>query len=140
MNFWREAEGWIVAWESERTPYCTLVGGRDWSFELTLLETRQLLHTAEWLQRQWQASLRELMDEEALSCTAGNAALELEMSGTEHVWQLKLRLVGGRGAEGSWVSPDAAQVLAVLAELGGTGLLSFEGQETMNQDAQRVST
>ncbi|BAC89340.1 DUF1818 family protein [Gloeobacter violaceus] len=124
MGFWRETDKWIVAFDPEREPYCALVGGADWSFELTRPETVQLLAALVSLLRQWQVSLAELMDGESAELGVGNLYVELNLSGTAAAFGLRLRMVEGRAAEGSWPAPIAAQVIEALEQLAGAGLLS----------------
>ncbi|UFP93436.1 DUF1818 family protein [Gloeobacter morelensis] len=124
MNFWRETDKWIVAFDPEREPYCALVGGADWSFELTRPETVQLLAALASLHRQWQVSLAQLMDGENLALSVGNSFVELHISGAADAFGLRLRMVGSRAAEGSWPAPVAAEVIEALEQLAGAGLLS----------------
>lgn len=101
-NFWEEGDHWVVGYDSQRQPYCLLLGGTNWSFELDDRETKSLVMLLTSLETQWQASLAELMDEETLGCVAGDAYVEIERFGTAQEFGLRLRLLGGRKAEGIW--------------------------------------
>lgn len=119
MKLWLEAEGWIVARDDERQPFCTLIGGTDWSFELTGEETAHLLTQVEQLRDQLKLCATELMEEETLHCKAVCAWLELEITGFPRAFELKLRLLSGRGAEGTWSVKYGEPVLEALCRLGG---------------------
>ncbi|MBC8121865.1 MAG: DUF1818 family protein [Gemmatimonadaceae bacterium] len=114
---WLEEEGWVVARDDERQPYCTLVGGMGWSFELTGEETAHLVAQVERLRDQVQLCATELMEEETLRCKAVCAWLELEMTGLPQTFELRLRLLSGRGAEGIWPVKHGKVVLEALGRL-----------------------
>lgn len=114
---WLEEEGWIVARDDERQPFCTLVGGMGWSFELSGEETAHLVTQAKRLRDQVQLCATELMKEETLHCKAVCELLELGMTGLPEAFELKLRLLSGRGAEGTWPVQYGRVVLEALGRL-----------------------
>jgi hypothetical protein len=116
-----------VGYDPERQPYCLLLGGEHWSFELNALETKSLVQLLDTLDTQWQASLAEIMDEETLSCVVGDARVEIERFGTALVFGLRLRLLSGRKAEGIW--ENGGSLWQVLDEL----LLHLTSQVTMEK-------
>ncbi len=117
MSFWEEGPDWVVGWDTRRVPYCTLLGGADWSFELTAPETALLLVLLKKLEVQQQASLTELMDAEALTLTAGAEGLELQIAGYPGEFALRIRLLNARGTEGRWEAQPAQSVCSALGRL-----------------------
>jgi hypothetical protein len=126
-SFWRDSDDWVVGYDPKRQPYCLLLGGENWSFELDALETKSLVQLLNTLNTQWQASLTEIMEEETLSCVVGDALVEIERFGTAQVFGLRLRLLGGRKAEGIWENGSSLQ--QVLDQL----LLHLKSQVTMEK-------
>jgi len=127
MPFWRDSDDWVVGYDPKRQPYCLLLGGKNWSFELDHFEMKSLTHLLATLNTQWQASLTEIMDEETLSCVVGDEYVEIEQFGTAQAFGLRLRLLGGRKAEGIWENGGA--VWQVLDQL----LLHLASQVTMEK-------
>lgn len=117
MEFWEEGEDWAIGRQADRRPYCTLLGGHGWTFELDGEETRRLLALASQLQAQWQRSLAELMDGESLTCAAGCERIELEITGQAAAFSLRVRVLGGRQVEGIWKAQTGRLVMDALARL-----------------------
>lgn len=117
MEFWEEGEDWAIGRQADRHPYGTLLGGPGWTFELDSEETRRLLALVSQLQAQWRLSLAELMDEELLTCAAGCERIELEMTGQVGAFSLRVRVLGGRQAEGIWKAETGKLVMDALERL-----------------------
>jgi len=58
------------------------------------------------------------MDEESLTLSAGNALVELELSGIARSCTLRVRVCRGRAAEGRFDPQSTAEVTAALVALG----------------------
>jgi Domain of unknown function (DUF1818) len=123
--FWREGDDWVLGYDPTRQPYCLLLGGSNWSFELDAFETKSFARLLNTLGTQWQASLAEIMDEETLCCVVGDAYVEIECFGSAQVFGLRLRLLSGRKAEGIW--ENGGSLWQVLDKL----LLHLKSQVTM---------
>lgn len=123
-----EAEGWRLKLDPARRPYCALIGGKDWSCELTQDELSSLRQAVGRLLAQRGQLLDCLMPEEELeleldlSLPARSGALSgslfVALSGSSQHWSLRFVLTpgdGSRAVEGAW-SAGASQALAAALE------------------------
>lgn len=106
----KSGNGWRLGWHSGATVFKGLVGGNDWSLELTEPEfndfrrlTRQLVDTMAQM-------AQELMEEERIACEASSDLVWLEAEGFPHAYSLHLVVLTGRRAEVQWTA-DAVPAL-----------------------------
>jgi hypothetical protein len=106
----QQGKGWRLGWHPEAADFRALVGTDHWSIELTGPEfddfSRLLLELVETL-TQVQS---ELMDGEAIACTATSDLIWMQIEGYPHRFCLNFMLHHGRRAEGHW-DEDATTAL-----------------------------
>lgn len=102
----RLGDGWRLGWDPAAPLYQGLVGGDDWSFELTATELDDFCRLLRQLADTMLHMQAELMEEERLCCEAETENLWLEAEGFPSAYGLRLILHHARRAEGEW--PAAA--------------------------------
>ena len=113
----KTGNGWRLGWHPTATTFKGLVGGEDWAIELTEAELNDFCRLAIQLSSTMQQMVKELMDEERISCEAESELLWLEVEGYPHAYGLRFILLSGRRGEGYWpasVVPDLLQAMQVL--------------------------
>ncbi|MEO1134446.1 MAG: DUF1818 family protein [Cyanobacteria bacterium J06639_1] len=113
-----KGNGWRVGWMPERSPYCALVGGNAWAFELTEAEWQDLCGGVRSLLETAQAVGTELMKEETLTLEHVTDRLRLVSTGDVNQPELYLQLHRGRLAEGSWSVEATSDFMAAVQRLG----------------------
>lgn len=98
----RQGEGWRVGWMPKRSPYCALIGGDTWAFELTADEWREFCDGLHHLMAATQAANAELMEDETLTLERVTERVSLTMTGLVDRCELYVQLQSGRQAEGLW--------------------------------------
>jgi Domain of unknown function (DUF1818) len=113
----KQGKGWRLGWNPEAEVFRGLVGGEDWAIELTESELEDFCRLAVQLADTLRQISRELMDDERVSCEVESDRLWLEAAGFAHAYTLRLLVLTGRGAEGSWTEtavPELIQAVQML--------------------------
>ena len=112
----QEGPGWRLAHDPAREPFCVLIGGTSWAFELTAAEWRCLVDLVVLLQDQHSALVDQLMEEESISIEAERGPWWVGLDGDRQRWALSVVLAAGegRGAEGHWEAPAAEAMAAAM--------------------------
>ncbi|NJR51200.1 MAG: DUF1818 family protein [Leptolyngbyaceae cyanobacterium CSU_1_3] len=98
----KTGSGWRVGWDEEAPEYKGLIGGDEWSIELTAAEFDDFARLVEQLSGTMHQMASELMDEEAIACEAESSLLWLEAEGFPQQFCLRFILLSGRRGEGFW--------------------------------------
>ena len=133
----QEGQGWRLAHEASRQPFCVLIAGAGWAGELRSAEALALRDGVRRLEEQRQALANVLMPEEELcleiELDLAPGSLWLELDGGPQGWGLRFVLTpadGSRAFEGSWPAPTATPLMAALEQLD----LSLEAAASGNSD------
>lgn len=122
----REGQGWRLAWDGQRDPFPLLIGGEDWTSELTAAEGQALLRAMEALREQHGNLTTTLMEEETILLEFQGSAGEqggdlwVSLEGDRQDWSLRFVLQPGqgkRGLEGGWSRNAAAGFLEAYCDL-----------------------
>ncbi len=112
--------GWRIGWNPQAVEFKGLIGTDDWAIELTEGELQDFCRLSMQLAQTMNQLNSELMDEEKITCEAQSNLLWLEVAGYAHSYNLRLIILNGRCAEGSWNESavsgllQAAQTLQVF--------------------------
>jgi len=116
----KNGSGWRLGWDSKAIDYQGLVGGDNWSIELTEAELDDFCRLLVQLAQTMSEIASELMDEEKITCEAESDLLWMEVEGYPDAYTLRLILNTRRRCEGSWLASavpnlvQAAQSLKVF--------------------------
>jgi Domain of unknown function (DUF1818) len=113
----KQGNGWRLGWNPEAEVFQGLVGGDDWAIELTETELEDFCRLIVQLTDALRQISSELMDEERVSCEVESDRLWLEAEGFPQSYTLRLLLLTGRGAEGTWSEmavPELIQAVQML--------------------------
>jgi Domain of unknown function (DUF1818) len=116
----KSGSGWRIGWNPNASEYKGLIGGDNWSIELTEAELNDFCRLLAQLAATISQMASELMDEEKIACEAESDLLWMEVEGYPSAYNLRFILNSGRRGEGSWgaqaVPPllQATQVLKVF--------------------------
>ena len=98
----KSGEGWRIGWDADAAEYCGLVGGEEWSLELTAAELDDFCRLVVQLVDSISQIAAELMSDEKISCEIESPLLWLEAEGYAHAYSLRMMLLTGRRGEGAW--------------------------------------
>jgi hypothetical protein len=115
-RYLKAEKGWRLGWDPDATVFKGLIGGEDWAIELTPTEFQDFCRLTAQLADTMAAMATHLMDAERLTCEAESETLWLEAEGYPDAFSLRVLLLTGRQAEGSW---PAAVVPALLQAIPG---------------------
>ena len=116
----KSGTGWRLGWNPQADEFKGLVGGDDWSIELTEEEFDDFCRLLDQLTKTINQMADELMDEEKIACEAESDLLWMQVAGFPQSYTVEFILNQGRRAEGKWsveVVPylvQAAQVLKIF--------------------------
>lgn len=113
----KSGEGWRIGWDDEAEVYRGLLGGEQWSLELTQPELDDFCRLALRLDAEIQHIAQELMDAEKLTCEAESDLLWLEADGYAQSYSLRFILLTGRQGEGNWPESAVSGLLQALQTL-----------------------
>ena len=115
----QEGPGWRLVQDLSRGPFCVLVGGHDWAFELTLEEWDALSDVVLTLVDQHRALADQLMDEESIELELDRSPWWGCLDGTREAWGLSVVLTASasRSVEATWRSPAAQAMAAAMQTL-----------------------
>ena len=94
--------GWRLGWNPEAVEFKGLVGGDDWSIELTEAELNDFCRLLDQLTKTISKMAYELMDEERIACEAESDLLWMQVEGFPESYSVQFILNQGRRAEGKW--------------------------------------
>jgi Domain of unknown function (DUF1818) len=113
----KSGAGWRLGWDADAPEFKGLIGGDEWSIELTVAELQDFLRLSEQLSRTMQQMANELMDEETIACEAESDLIWLEVEGYPHTYSLRLILLSGRRGEGFWSAAALRELMQALQTL-----------------------
>ncbi|NJR67526.1 MAG: DUF1818 family protein [Synechococcales cyanobacterium CRU_2_2] len=113
----QEGAGWRLGWNPGVVTYQGLVGGANWSIELTAAELDNFCRLLIQLADTMATMAAELMDEERLCCETESDRLWLEAEGFPQDYGLRMILSQGRGAEGAWAAAAVPGLLGAVRSL-----------------------
>jgi len=113
----KTGEGWRLGWDAAASEFKGLVGGEDWTIELTEEEWNDFRRLSEQLHKALQQIAQELMDEERIACELESDRIWLEAEGFPNDYSLRLIVQTGRRAEGYW--SNAAELRQALNTIEG---------------------
>jgi hypothetical protein len=111
----KRGDGWQLGWDDGAPEFKGLIGGMDWSIELTEAELNDFCRLLSQLTNTLAEMATQLMDEEKITCEAESHLIWLEAEGYSTSFSLRLMLLQGRRAEGSW-SDSAVPMLVQAAQ------------------------
>ena len=113
----KEGAGWRLGFNPQADNYQGLVASANWALELTQAEFQDFCRLALQLANSIEQLASELMDEERFTCEAESSLLWLEAEGFPDAYSLRLLLLTGRGAEGSWQPEAVPHLLTAISGL-----------------------
>ncbi|MDJ0555467.1 MAG: DUF1818 family protein [Microcoleaceae cyanobacterium MO_207.B10] len=112
----KSGAGWRLGWNPHAPEFHGLVGGDDWSIELTEAELNDFCRLLNQLTKTMNQMVDELMDEERIACEAESDLIWMEVEGFPKSYTVQFILNQGRRAEGKW-SVDAVPSLVQATEM-----------------------
>lgn len=116
MSLIKSGPGWRLGWDPLAPEFQGLVGGDDWSIELTGAELEEFCRLLGQLATTMSQMAHELMDEEKISCEAESDLMWMQVEGYPHAYSLYLILQSGRRCEVSW-PPEAVAGLVPAGQI-----------------------
>ena len=113
----KEGSGWRLGFNPQAENYQGLVASATWALELTQAEFQDFCRLALQLAGSVEKLASELMDEERFTCEAESSLLWLEAEGFPDAYSLRMLLLTGRGAEGSWPAAVVPHLIAAISGL-----------------------
>ncbi|MEM9155423.1 MAG: DUF1818 family protein [Cyanobacteria bacterium P01_F01_bin.33] len=110
-------DGWRVGWLPGKLPYCALVGGDTWAFELTEAEWRDFVAGLHHLAEAMRMAATELMALETLTLERNTELLSLTMTGLVGQCELHVQLRSERLAEGLWAASAVPKLVEAVLHL-----------------------
>ncbi len=107
-------QGWRLGYRPEQRPYCALVGGADWAFELTEVEWQDFLAASRSLVQAWAVVAPHLMPEEETTLEQLVGSVQLSAAGQSQAYSLYLQITSGRSCEGAWPAAVVPELLQTL--------------------------
>ncbi|MGD1900274.1 MAG: DUF1818 family protein [Phormidesmis sp.] len=112
----RSGEGWRLGWNPNAEQFKGLVAGSGWALEMTAVEFKDFVRTAQQLHDTMAAMAEQLMDEERLTCEQETETIWLEADGFPKSYRLRFILLTGRRGEGEWSENAVFSLLAALKQ------------------------
>ena len=114
----REGPGWRFAKDFSKTPFCVLIGGEGWAFELREKEWEVLCRLVQELTEHHHQLIDQLMNEESISIEKEISPWWGCLDGDKSTWCLQIILEGkgafARGVEGYWPAPAAQEIASIM--------------------------
>lgn len=116
----KSGAGWRLGWNPEAPEFQGLVGGDNWSMELTEVELGDFCRLLDQLTKTMSIMANELMDEERITCEAESDLIWIQMEGFPESYTVQFILNRGRRGEGKWPVEavpglvQAAQILKIF--------------------------
>lgn len=107
-------QGWRLGYRPGQYPYCALVGGSDWAFELTEAEWHDFVAASRSLVQAWVAVAPHLMPDEATTLEQSVGSVQLRAEGQPQAYSLYLQTTSGRRCEGEWPAAVVPELLQTL--------------------------
>ena len=98
----KSGAGWRLGWNPEAQEFNGLVGGDDWSIELTVREMEDFCRLLDQLSKTISQMADEMMDGEKISCEAESDLLWIQVDGFPESYTVQFILNKGRRGEGKW--------------------------------------
>ncbi|NEQ34790.1 MAG: DUF1818 family protein [Okeania sp. SIO3I5] len=108
--------GWRLGWNPQAVKFKGLVGGDDWSIELTERELDDFCRLLDQLTKTISKMADELMDGERIVCEAESDLLWMQVEGFPESYTVQFILNEERRGEGKW-PVDAVPSLVQAAEM-----------------------
>ena len=108
--------GWRLGWNPEAPEFQGLVGGDNWSIELSAGELDDFCRLLHQLSKTISQMADKLMDEERIVCEAESDLLWMQVEGFPESYTVQFILNQGRRGEGKW-PVDAVPSLVEAAEM-----------------------
>ncbi|MGB3513204.1 MAG: DUF1818 family protein [Microcoleaceae cyanobacterium] len=112
----KSGSGWRLGWNPQAAEFHGLVGGDDWSIELTEAEINDFCRLLGQLSKTMGQMANELMDEERIACEAESDLIWMELEGFAESYTVQFILNQGRRGEGKW-PVDAVPGLVQAAQM-----------------------
>ena len=112
----KSGAGWRLGWNPEALEFQGLVGGDDWSIELSVREMEDFCRLLEQLSKTISQMADELMDGERIACEAESDLLWMQVEGFPESYTIQFILNQGRRGEGKW-SVDTVPSLVQAVEM-----------------------
>ncbi|MEP0913108.1 DUF1818 family protein [Leptolyngbya sp. GB1-A1] len=113
----KQGTGWRLGWDADAPQFKGLVGSDDWAIELTEAELDDFCRLVVQLDQMMGQMGQELMEEERIGLEVESDRIWLEAEGFPQTYQLRLIVLTGRGAEGTWSEqavPPLVQAVQML--------------------------
>lgn len=98
----KKGKGWRIGWKESAPVYQGLIGGEDWSIELTSQEMQDFRRLLLQIHQAIIDISEHLMEEEAIVCEVESDLMWLGAQGYFDRYSLRIILLQGRGCEGTW--------------------------------------
>lgn len=112
----KSGAGWRLGWNPQAPEFLGLVGGDDWSMELTEAEVNDFCRLLDQLTKTMSQMADELMDEERIACEAESDLIWMQVEGFPESYTVQFILNHGRRGEGKW-SVEAVPGLVQAAQM-----------------------
>lgn len=109
--------GWRLGWDEDAPQFKGLVGSDDWAIELTEAELEDFCRLVVQLDQTMAQMSEELMAEERIRLEAESDRIWLEAEGFPQAYHLRLIVLSGRGAEGTWTTPAVSPLVQAVQML-----------------------
>lgn len=106
--------GWRIGWDPEAIEFQGLIGTDEWAIELTQIELEDFCRLALQLASTMRQMATELMDQEKICCEAESKTLWLEAEGYPHAYTLRMIVLTGRRAEGTWAAETVSELIRAI--------------------------
>lgn len=113
----RTGTGWRLGWDADAAQFKGLVGSDEWAIELTEAELEDFCRLAVQLAQTMTQMQQELMAEERISLEVESDRIWLEAEGFPQAYELRLIVLTGRGAEGSWAAQSVPELIQAVQML-----------------------
>jgi len=110
-------QGWRLGWNPDAEEYKALVGGEEWSVELTATEFNLFCQSVQQLSETMKSLVTQLMEEELVSCELETEYLWMEVEGFPDAFRLSFILNQGRRVEGGWSASITSELIKGLARI-----------------------
>ncbi len=113
----KSGAGWRLGWNPQAVEFKGLVGGDDWSIELTEGELDDFCRLLDQLNKTICQMADELMDSERIACEAESDLLWMQVQGFPESYTVEFILNQGRRGEGKWpveAVPGLVQAAKIL--------------------------
>ena len=113
----QKGQGWRLGWNPDAEEYKALMGGEEWSVELTATEFNLFCQSVQQLSETMKSLVTKLMEEEMVSCELETEYLWMEVEGFPDAFRLSFILNQGRRVEGGWSASITSELIKGLARI-----------------------